>query len=91
MIAVTDTEFVWLHNPDTGGTAQFAIGAVGAWTARGWEPCDPPAEVDPTRAHAADAEIPPVEPAPSDSAPEVDVDPKTTKKSGGSGISTEGK
>lgn len=81
MIAVTEDEFVWLRYPETGGTQRFAIGAVGAWTARGWKPCDPPAEVDPTRAHAVEAAPPEAADAAStDSAPEPAADPKTTRE-----------
>ena len=42
-------EFVWLVLPEVGIPWQCPIGAVGAWTARGWEPCDPPTEADPTK------------------------------------------
>lgn len=42
-------EFVWLEFPATGGRARFAPAAVAAWTARGWTPCEPPAEPDPTK------------------------------------------
>lgn len=84
MIAVDD-EFVWLHLAETGGTAQFAAGSVASWTARGWVPCDPPTEADPTRAHAAEADAAPA----TDSAPEVDADPKS-KKSGGAGTTMKG-
>jgi len=44
-MAVAD-EFVWLVNPDIGIPWQCPQAAVGMWTARGWEPCDAPAEVD---------------------------------------------
>jgi hypothetical protein len=60
-----DDEFVWLVNPDTKGTWKCPVGAVGLWTARGWENCDPPDEPDVTKDPAVvEAEIE-SEPAPS--------------------------
>jgi hypothetical protein len=38
---------VWMRHPAHGGVAQFPEKSVAAWTAIGWEPCDPPAELDP--------------------------------------------
>ena len=38
---------VWLRNAATGGVSRFPEASVPAWQAKGWEPCDPPAEVDP--------------------------------------------
>jgi hypothetical protein len=45
---VTD-EFVWLTYPAHGGFWKCPIGALGLWTARGWEQCDPPVEPDITK------------------------------------------
>jgi hypothetical protein len=51
VIAMTDR--VWLHNPETGGTFECPADAAEAWQARGWEPCDPPAEPNPALAEWA--------------------------------------
>ena len=50
-------EFVWLMHPDVGIPWRCPAGAVGFWTGRGHEPCDPPVEPDVTRAE---------QPAPAD-------------------------
>lgn len=52
-----DAEFVWVCHPPTGGTAQIPIAALPFWAARGWEPCDAPDEIDPTRAHLVEARV----------------------------------
>jgi hypothetical protein len=39
--------FTWLQYPPTGGTFNCPDGAVEDWKAMGWEPCDPPEEVNP--------------------------------------------
>lgn len=82
-----EADIIWVTHPETGGTAQLSLKALPFWAARGWEPCDAPGELDPTRAHMAEAARAVAEPA-ADSASQ-DVKP-TTKKSGGAGT-TEGK
>lgn len=49
-------EFTWLVHPDVGIPWECPTAAVGFWTPRGWEPCDPPPEVDPTKEPAPPAE-----------------------------------
>lgn len=49
-------EFTWLTHPDIGIPWECPTSAVGFWTPRGWEPCDPPDEVDPTKEPAPPAE-----------------------------------
>jgi hypothetical protein len=39
--------FVWLHNSETGGYFRCPDGAVDDWREMGWEPSDPPEEVNP--------------------------------------------
>jgi len=84
-----EADIIWIRHPDTGGTAQLSLKALPFWAARGWEPCDPPGEVDPTRAHMAEAaRAAVVQEATADSASE---DAKsTTKKSGGAGTTSKG-
>jgi len=57
-MAVAD-EFVWMVHPDVGIPWQCPVGAVGAWTARGWELCDPPTEADVTKSDGPAAAAPP--------------------------------
>lgn len=38
------TTWVWLRHPETGGVNRFPEAAAKSWQARGWEPCDKPAE-----------------------------------------------
>lgn len=42
---------IWLRFPETGGTFHCPTDAAPAWQARGWEPCDPPVEVNQATAH----------------------------------------
>lgn len=72
---------VWLKFPETGGTNLFPADAVAAWKARGWVDCDPPAWIDPTRAHLADVVEPAVEPAPPP--PAAEPIPKTSRRPAG--------
>jgi hypothetical protein len=83
-----EADIIWVTHPETGGTAQLSLKALPYWAARGWEPCDPPGELDPTRAHMAEAArvAAVVEPA-ADSASD---DVKPTKKSGGAGTTSKG-
>lgn len=63
---MVEDDWQWLTHPDIAPLSQrFHIGAVGYWTARGWEPCDPPTEHD-----AAVAERPKSD---SDPAPEAEA------------------
>jgi hypothetical protein len=48
-------ELVWMGHPDIEKKAQFAPDAVEIWKARGWSPCDPPPEEDPTKTVPAEA------------------------------------
>ncbi len=41
-----DAEFVWMQHEGT-QPAQIPAGAAKAWRQIGWEPCDPPAEINP--------------------------------------------
>lgn len=44
-------EFVWLHNPDTGGYFRCPAAAVDDWKDNGWEVAEePPAEPNPVTA-----------------------------------------
>jgi hypothetical protein len=84
-----DAEFVWVHHAGTDGTAQVPVASLPFWAARDWEPCDPPDEVDPTRAHLVEAlraEAQQAEDA-KDSAPDDAVKPQ---KSGRAGTSSKG-
>lgn len=40
-------ERVWLHHPETGGYFHCPAEAVEAWREMGWEPSDPPEEINP--------------------------------------------
>lgn len=56
---------VWLNH--CGGVpAAFPAAAVDAWVALGWQPCDPPVEVDP-----ATVELVPPDPEPAPPAEHV--------------------
>lgn len=46
--AAAETQWVWLCH-DAGVPARFPDASVPLWKARGWRPCDAPAEVDLTR------------------------------------------
>jgi hypothetical protein len=37
-------ERVWLRHPETGGMNAFSAEAAAVWQARGWVPCEEPAE-----------------------------------------------
>lgn len=74
MTTVTD-EFVWLRSPDNGLEWQCPVGAVGAWTARGWVTCDPPVEPDPTQSDGPVEPETPAEMAPDEPADEPAEDP----------------
>ena len=52
-----DAQFVWVTHPGTKGVAQIPVASLPFWAARDWEPCDPPDEVDPTRAHLVEAKL----------------------------------
>lgn len=43
-----NTEWVWLNNPETGGTARFPVLAREGWEARGWVEVDAPPTDDGT-------------------------------------------
>lgn len=70
--------WVWM-NHSGGVPAHFPPAAVDLWKARGWEPCDPPAEVDPTRIEQQLAVTPPAKPDPAE-APEPDAKPSADTK-----------
>lgn len=53
----------WLRYPPTGGHFNCPLDALDSWKARGWEPCDAPAEVDETTAHWPKPEPVPAAPA----------------------------
>lgn len=50
MSAVTDTH-VWLHHEPSDGYWQCPVDAVDVWTARGWQRCEAPPEVNLATAH----------------------------------------
>jgi len=85
-----DAQFVWVTHPPTGGTAQIPIASLPFWAARDWEPCDPPDEVDPTRAHLVEAKLLEQEQAEAEKQAEADAQAEakaakpTTKSSKGS-------
>lgn len=64
------TRFVWLKHSEHGGVARFPEASVPQWEVLGWEPCDPPAELDP-RQDPRYVDLPPAPPAP------LPVEPKT--------------
>lgn len=69
-------EWQWLTHPDIAPLSQrFALNAVGFWTARGWEPCDPPDEVNLALAE---------HPTSAEEAPEPASSPRKAKKPGAS-------
>jgi hypothetical protein len=49
VIAVTHQ---WLRHPEVADPFRCPADAVEAWQARGWQPCDEPAEVNPATAEA---------------------------------------
>lgn len=63
-------ERVWLTHPEAGGFFHCPAGAVDEWLKKGWQPSDPPEEVNPVT-----AERPPL------AAQEVPA-PKSGKKAG---------
>lgn len=76
---------VWLRYPETGGRNAFPVDAAPAWRARGWEDCDPPGWVDPTREHLLS--VPAEPPVPELPAPPT---PKTpSRRSAGDTTETE--
>lgn len=42
-------DWIWMRHPDGTEPARFPADAAEVWQARGWEPCAPPPEPDPTR------------------------------------------
>lgn len=72
-----DDDWQWLTHPDIEPLSQrFHIGAVGYWTARGWVPCDPPAEYNPVTVELLQAE----QAAAAALAEQAAVEPETTSK-----------
>lgn len=72
-------EFVWLMYPANGNTWLCPVGALAMWTGRGWEPCDPPVEPNPTKDPAvALAQPAPVKAGRSKRAAEPAAEPEPT-------------
>lgn len=60
------SDMVWMRFPPNDGKAQFPVGAVEAWAARGWEPCEAPTEPDPALVeHVPLAVAPQADPTPA--------------------------
>jgi len=83
MTAMSD-EHAWLIHPDIGIPWQCPIGAIGLWTARGWEPCDAPDEPDVTKDAAAVAPEPEPTPVPAE------PDKPKSKRATEAALTTEG-
>lgn len=65
----SDAGMVWMRNAG-GVPAAFPAASASAWQAMGWEPCDPPADVDPALAERPDLQAVLATPvAPSDPEP----------------------
>lgn len=80
---------VWMRHTVHGGVAQFPEKSVAAWTAIGWEPCGPPAELDPREdPRYVDVPAAPDEPKPAPAKPAASKtpasagDPKKEKADG---------
>lgn len=84
-----DDTHAWTRHDELGAYWQCPVGALPFWSARGWTPCDPPVEPDPTRDPLMIAEPPPVAAA---GEPPAGVPVAGTKptKSGKAGATTEG-
>lgn len=58
--------FTWLRQPETGGVFRCPDAAVEDWCKdRGWEPCEPPEEVNPAVAERITAEREQAAPSPT--------------------------
>lgn len=57
-------EFVWMRHPETEGQQRFPARAAEAWESRGWERCDPPADL-PWRQDPRYVDLPAEDPKPA--------------------------
>lgn len=69
---------IWLWHPETGGTFHCPADAAPSWQARGWEPCEPPKEINPAVAEYVPM-TPRIEPAAAaDESPDAASEPAPT-------------
>lgn len=75
-----NTEWVWLHNPETGGTARFPVLAREGWEARGWVEVDAPPADDGTGTPIGVQDNPEDQGSVDDQANAKETEPVTAKK-----------
>lgn len=77
---------IWLKHPDIADPFHCPVDAAQAWQARGWEPCDEPAQPNPALAEQTPASAPAAE-----SSPPTVAQPKSKKPRGDTAVeSTQG-
>lgn len=71
-----NSEWIWMHNGETGGTARFPIGAREGWEARGWVEVEAPPSDDGTGTPIGVQDDPQEQEAPAGDLPDEKTDEK---------------
>lgn len=84
------TDWVWMHNAETGGTARFPALAREGWEARGWVETEPPAADDGTGTPFGVADSPEDQGTVADTEPVTEPAAKPAKAEKNGKVSTDG-